>query len=382
MDSVTDLTHEPGHTQHKQNPRTTFFAAIKRLCRPQIGNQSLFLAFSIIFVLTMTARASSREKIDIVYMQNGDKITCEIRSLEQGQLTIKPDYTNSTVVIDWKKVDHVESSQSFLVSEPDGTLHTGSLSSNTEERSLVVEHTPPVTLPYDKVIEIEPLGTSFFKRLRGNYDMGLSLARSNGQKNLTVQGALTYQSQKYLFSSSSSSQFTSQAKTDNTEEASLKTSLFRQLRRSNWYGGGIANFLSSSEQQVNLRSTFGVALAKRLIFTNRSDLTAIGGLAYTLEQDQAGTTSNAHPNELDSAFAVQYSTFRFDSTTFDTSVWVYPSLVAAGRVRMTLNQDIYYKFLGDFYIRLSFYDNYDNQPVIKAPVNNLGGSTTIGWSFH
>jgi Protein of unknown function, DUF481 len=382
MDSVTDLTHEPGHTQHKQNPRTTFLATIKLLCQPQIGNQSLFLAFSIIFVLTMTARASSREKIDIVYMQNGDKITCEIRSLEQGQLTIKPDYTNSTVVIDWKKVDHVESSQSFLVSEPDGTLHTGSLSSNTEERSLVVEHTPPVTLPYDKVIEIEPLGTSFFKRLRGNYDMGLSLARSNSQKNLTVQGALTYQSQKYLFSSSSSSQFTSQAKTDNTEEASLKTSLFRQLRRSNWYGGGIANFLSSSEQQVNLRSTFGVALAKRLIFTNRSDLTAIGGLAYTLEQDQAGTTSNAHPNELDSAFAVQYSTFRFDSTTFDTSVWVYPSLVAAGRVRMTLNQDIYYKFLGDFYIRFSFYDNYDNQPVIKAPVNNLGGSTTIGWSFH
>jgi hypothetical protein len=382
MDSVTDLTCQLDHTERKRGPHTAICTIMERLRRQFAGGKTLVFALSAILTYATTAHASSREKIDIVYMQNGDKITCEIRSLEQGQLTVKPDYTNSTVVIDWKKVDHVESSQSFLVSEPDGTLHTGSLSSNTQERSLVVEHTPPVTLPYDKVIEIEPLGTSFFKRLRGNYDMGLSLARSNGQKNLTVQGALTYQSEKYLFSSSSSSQFTSQAKTNNTEEASLKTSLFRQLRRSNWYSGGIANFLSSSEQQVNLRSTFGVALAKRLIFTNRSDLTAIGGLAYTLEQDQAGTTSNAHPNELDSAFAVQYSTFRFDSTTFDTSVWVYPSLVAAGRVRMTLNQDIYYKFLGDFYIRLSFYDNYDNQPVIKAPVNNLGGSTTIGWSFH
>jgi hypothetical protein len=382
MDSVTDLTCQLDHVERKRDPRAATCAIMKRLCRQLVGGQFFVFALSAILASAMTAHASSREKIDIVYMQNGDKITCEIRSLEQGQLTIKPDYANSTVVIDWKKVDHVESSQSFLVSEPDGTLHTGSLSSNTEDRSLIVENAPPIVLPYDKVIEIEPLGTSFFKRLRGNYDMGLSLARSNGQKNLTVQGALTYQSQKYLFSSSSSSQFTSQAKTDNTEEASLKTSLFRQLRRSNWYSGGIANFLSSSEQQVNLRSTFGIALAKRLIFTNRSDLTAIGGLAYTLEQDQAGTTSNAHPNELDSAFAVQYSTFRFDSTTFDTSVWVYPSLVAPGRIRMTLNQDIYYKFLGDFYIRLSFYDNYDNQPVIKAPVNNLGGSTTIGWSFH
>jgi Protein of unknown function, DUF481 len=342
----------------------------------------MLFAFSIVLVSAPTARASSREKIDIIYLKNGDKITCEIRSLEQGQLTVKPDYTNSTIVIDWKKVDHVESSQSFLVSEPDGTLHTGALSSNTEERTLVVEHTPPVVLPYNKVIQIEPLGTSFFKRFRGNYDMGLSLARSNGQKNLTVQGALTYQSEKYLFSSSSSSQFTSQAKTDNTEEASLKMALFRQLRRSSWYGGGIANFLSSSEQQLNLRSTIGAGLAKRLIFTNRSDLTAIGGLGYTVEQDKAGTTSNAHPNELDSALALQYSTFRFDSTTFDTSFWVYPSLVVPGRVRVTLNQDIYYKFLGDFYVRLSFYDNYDNRPVIGAPPNNLGASTTLGWSFH
>jgi hypothetical protein len=382
MDRVTDLSCELDQTERKQIAPIAFRTIINRVFPQRTERPWSLLAFGIVLVSAATASASSRQKIDIVYMKNGDKITCEIRSLEQGQLTIKPDYTNSTVVIDWKKVDHVESSQSFLVSEPDGTLHAGALSSNSEERSLVVEHTPPVTLPYDNVIQIEPLGVSFFKRFRGNYDMGLSLARSNGQKNLTVQGALTYQSEKYLFSSSSSSQFTSQAKTDNTEEASLKTTLFRQLRRSNWYGGGIANFLSSSEQQLNLRSTLGAGVAKRLIFTNRSDLSVIGGLGYTIEQDQAGTTSNAHSNELDSAFALQFSTFRFDSTTFDTAVWVYPSLVVPGRVRMTLNQDIYYKFLGDFYVRLSFYDNYDNRPVIGAPSNNLGASTTIGWSFH
>ena len=79
---------------------------------------------------------------------------------------------------------------------------------------------------------------------------------------------------------------------------------------------------------------------------------------------------------------MQYSTFRFDSTTFDTAVWVYPSLTSPGHVRLTLNQDIYYKFLGDFYIRISLYNNYDNRPVVGAPANNLGGSTSVGWSFH
>jgi len=342
----------------------------------------IIIALGFIVLRADPAEASSRTKTDVVYMQNGDKITCEIRSLEQGQLTVKPDYTNSTIVIDWNKVDHVESSQGFMVSEPSGVLHTGSLAGAPATRSLVVEATPPVTVPHEAVIQIEPLGATFLKRLRGDFDTGLSFARSNGQKNLTLDADVTYQSEKHLFSFDSNSQFTSQQKTNDTNETSVKTALFQQLRKSNWYGGGLANFLSSSEQQLTLRSTLGAGLARRLIFTNRTNLTAIGGLGYTVERDEPGTTTMARANELDSAFSVQYSTFRFDSTTFDTTVWVYPSLVAPGRVRMTLNQDVYYKFLGDFYIRLSFYDNYDNQPVIGAPANNLGGSTTIGWSFH
>ena len=348
------------------------------------SEQRLLYLFAIIFLLSSvdSASADSRTKTDIIYMRNGDKITCEIRSLEQGQLTVKPDYTDSNIVIDWNKVDHVESAQLFLVLDPKGISFTGALSGIPETHAVIVQKPSPVTIPHESVIQIEPLGATFLRKLRGNFDMGLSFARSNSQKNLSVQGGLTYQSEKYLSSFTSNSQFTSQQKTNDTNETTVKSDFFRQLRESNWYGGAIANFLSSTEQQISLRSTLGAGLAKRVIFTNKTNLSAVAGLGYTIERDEAGTTSTARTRALDSAFTVQYSTFRFDSTTFDTSIWVYPSLTSPGRVRMTLNQDVYYKFLGDFYIRMSFYDNYDNRPVVGAPSNNLGGSTTIGWSFH
>jgi hypothetical protein len=80
----------------------------------------------------------------------------------------------------------------------------------------------------------------------------------------------------------------------------------------------------------------------------------------------------------DSAVAVQFSTFRFDSTNFVTTMWVYPSLTSLGRVRMTLNQDVYYKFYKDFTIGASLDDNYDNRPVAGVPSNNLGASSTLG----
>ncbi len=218
--------------------------------------------------------------------------------------------------------------------------------------------------------------------MRGNIDLGTSFARSNGQKNLTLDSGLTYQSKKNICTLNSNTQFTSQKETSDTNETTVKTALFHQLRGSAWYGGGIANFLSSSEQQIALQSTLGAAVAKRVIFTNKTNLNLIGGLGYTIQRNSDGAMSEGRTHSLDSALAVQYSTFRFDSTTFDTTLWLYPSLTSPGRLRMTLNQDVYYKFLGDFYVRMSFYDNYDNQPVVGAPANNLGVSSSIGWSFH
>ncbi|MGB6192288.1 MAG: DUF481 domain-containing protein [Terracidiphilus sp.] len=344
----------------------------------------LFSAAMSVGVLSRSteAWASSRQKTDVVYMQNGDRITGEIESLEKGSLSVKPYYVSSSIALDWTKVDHLESSQLFLVVDPNGTSYLGTFGRSAEKNMLHILGPDGAALPHDSVIEISEIGSTFVKRMRGNIDAGLSATASNQQNDLTVQAGLTYQSEKQIYSFSSSSQFATQEKTEDTNETTVKSAVFHQLKDSNWYVGAIANFLSSSEQQIDLQSTLGAALSKRIIFTNKTDLTAIGGLGYTRLRNPSGAESTASKNSLDSAFAVQYSTFRFDSTTFDTAVWVYPSITSPGHVRVTLNQNVYYKFLGDFYIRFSFYNNYDNRPVVGAPANNLGGSTSVGWSFH
>lgn len=341
----------------------------------------LYLSWAMCSLYSPFLLASTRLSNDVVYMKNGDVITCEIRSLEQGQLTIKQDYANSTVVLDWKKVDHIDTKQPFVIIDTKGKALSGILSETTSEH-LVQVTGDKGGIPHDDVVSIQETGETFVRRLRGDIDIGVNLAQSNSQKNLTLEGDLTYQATKHIFSLTSSSQFTSQQETKNTSETTVKSEYFTELRKSNWYGGVIANFLSSSEQQISLRSTLGGALAIRPIYTNKTNLSIIGALAYTKEQDASDAMSTASTRSIDIAGAVQFSTFRFDSTSFDTTVWVYPSLTSPGRVRMTLNQDVYYKFYKDFYVRASFYDNYDNRPVVGAPPNNLGVSSTIGWSFR
>jgi Protein of unknown function, DUF481 len=347
-----------------------------------VCGRSHLWALLCVFCLSTMLYASSRSSTDIVVMKNGDRITCEIRSLEQAQLIVKQGYASSTVALDWKEVDHIETHQPFVIIDTTGKALSGELSESSDTRIVSVTGEEKAEIAHNDVVSIEQTGKTFIRRMRGDIDVGVSVAKSNSQKNLTLQSDLTYQATKRFFSLSSSAQYTSQEKTTNTREITIKTEYYRRLRESNWYSGGIANFLSSSAQQIDLRSSLGGAIGFRPIYTNKTNLSFTGALAYTVEKDAPNVVTTASSNSLDSAASVQYSTFRFDSTNFDTVLWVYPSLTSLGRVRMTLNQDVYYKFLKDFYIRLSFYDNYDNRPVVGAPSNNLGVTSTIGWSFR
>jgi hypothetical protein len=340
------------------------------------------LCFLLTAMFTTQMHASSRLKTDVVFMKNGDRITCEIRSRVQGQLTVKQDYANSTVVFDWSKVDKIQTNQPFVVVNNKGDAFSGHLSETADGHIVKVAGASQVSIPHDDVVSIQETGETFLHRLRGDVDLGLTFAQSNAQKNLTLQGDLTYQATTHIAEVTSGSQFTSQKEVSDTNETTVKSEYFEQLRKSNWYGGAIANFLSSSEQQIALRTTLGGAIGIRPIYTNKTNLSLIAGLAFTSERDASDTESTANKRGLDSAFAAQFSTFRFDTTTFDTTLWVYPSLTTPGRIRMTLNQDVYYKFYKDSYVRGSFYDNFDNRPVVGPPENNLGVTSTIGWSFR
>jgi Protein of unknown function, DUF481 len=355
-------------------PASILISAVNRAKR-------IFPAAALLLVALHVCVASTRTKTDVVYMVNGDKITCEIKSLTQGQLTVNPDYTRDNIVIDWAKVARLESTQQFVVTDPHGAIFVGALAGDPRQHAVIVVMEKSATLPQDSVIEIDELGSTFVRRLSGNISLGATIARADGERNFSLQTGVIYRAKTRYASVDSNTQFAAQKQASSTNETSVKTAAFEQLRKSQWYAGAIANFLSSSEQQIALQSTYGGAIARRLIFTNKTNLNAVGGLGYTLQHNASGSAGPARKNSLDSAFSIKYSTFRFDKATFDTALWLYPSLSSPGHLRMTLNQDIYYKFIGNLYVSVNFWDNYDNQPVPGAPENNLGATTGVGWSF-
>ena len=93
-------------------------------------SDSVLRAWSFLFLLVLCvepAGGSTRQKTDVIYMKNGDRITCEIKKLEFAHLTVKAPYAKNTFTLDWAEVERVESPQSFVVETQAGVYYTGTI---------------------------------------------------------------------------------------------------------------------------------------------------------------------------------------------------------------------------------------------------------------
>jgi hypothetical protein len=87
------------------------------------------------FLLVLSSRVVAREKTDVLVMRNGDRLTCEIKSLDCNALYSKLDYVIGSISVDCSKVDHVESKQLFLAKTQGGAVYSGTLSTTVSSRA-------------------------------------------------------------------------------------------------------------------------------------------------------------------------------------------------------------------------------------------------------
>ena len=75
---------------------------------------------------------------DVIILKNGDRITCEIKSLARGMLTVKTD-SMSTVEIRWPDIETIKSKFLFTLQDTQGQLYVGSLQAAADARHVKVE---------------------------------------------------------------------------------------------------------------------------------------------------------------------------------------------------------------------------------------------------
>lgn len=346
----------------------------------------LFKSVSVAaLVLVVVCPSFGKRKDDVVIMKNGDKFTGEIKGLQYGELIFKSDYMKDSVHLDWKRVEVLESKDTYIVALSNGRRITGLINRVRNEGEKNQEVTVSgdgsvVKVPPPDVITIDQRETSVWNQLTGSVDYGFGFASGNNSTNSSLGANVGFHTTNNSISLASSSQFDSQANAKNTNRFTFDSQYGRSLT-TNWIAIGLFSMLKSNQQDLALRTTYGGGFARRLVQSDRTSLLAICGLAYSHETyfPQPGTRPIV--DNVEALAGLKFSTFRFKTLNINSQTLLFPSLSEPGRFRLSSQSNLRIELIRNFYWNFQVYENYDTHPPVKAPKNDLGLTTSVGWTF-
>jgi hypothetical protein len=319
------------------------------------------------------------QRTDVVILNNGDRITGEIKKLERGKLEYRTDDAG-TIYIDWAKIDYISSTNQFDIELETGVRYFGSIDMAEEKAKLVIVTSDLFfNLDLISIVKIYPLEASYWKRLKGYLDVGFSYERANRKVEWKLGSEVSYRGEKWLTKINADSYFTQQEDISRTSRNNAALTVQR-LMRNRWIGALLTNHEQSDEQNLDYRALIGGALGRFLIQDNRHLLVAFIGLS--------GTREKTHDNDdigysAEGLLNIQYEVFTFDRPKLDfiTSLSVYPNLTTSGRVRTNFTARLSYEIFMDFYITINGRYLYDTKPP-GGRKHDYSVDTGISWRFR
>jgi len=324
------------------------------------------------------ASAWAGPKVDGLQLKNGDHLTCEIKKLEQGALTISTDPLD-TVTVHWAEVTNLTSPREFEVTLQSGERFYGSLS-GPMPGALTVTAADGSNLVFQlaEVTGLVPIGASLWSRMDGNIDLGFSFAQANLETHWTLNAATTYRSSRHLITTSYASQLTARQDVADTSRNSFTTSANR-LFSNQWFATALVQLQQNGELALDLRSVTGGGAGKTLSQTNHRNIALFLGLVYTHEQ----FTSQPHDNSAEAALGGQVNFFTSGTKDFqlDNSFVSYYDVTGRGRVRLEVQSAWRHEFWKDVYYAMNGYESFDSDPPENEKKNDASISLSLGWKF-
>jgi hypothetical protein len=326
----------------------------------------------------------ARTKADVVVMKNGDRFTGEIKKLEHGILYFKASYMMDSVQLDWDQVADLESDDQFFITLTNGTRLEGKLEKSQAEKNAgtvqLVTAGRTMEISGRDLTTIRQKEENFLSQLNGSVNYGLNFTRDNDAISSALNASVEYRRAKNVATLSTSSQFTGQSNAPSTNRYTFDAAYQRELTQK-WFVTGLFDLLKSDQQQLNLRTTSGGGIGRRLYRTDKTGINLIGGIVFDREKYFPQNGVNTTQLNGEAIVGLNFYTFRFKVFDLSSETAVYPSMTDPGRVRISSVSNLEIEIVRNFSWNFHVYENFDSRPPIAAPRNDLGITTGLGWTF-
>jgi len=328
--------------------------------------------------LLAIGRPAAAADTDLVVLKNGDRMHGEIKGMQYGRLQLLTT-TMSTVYVEWDKVAGLTSPRFFEFELMDGSRYYGSLEPADAGTLGVTLEGRTNALDLARVVRIRLIKSSFWDRIDGSISLGASYTKSSEIGQGSLSASLRTRRPAFEISTDFSTTITVQPDQPDQSRTTFGVS-YLKLMRSRWFVPATGKLERNTDLGLDLRSSVGGGIGRYVLQTNRSVLSAAGGLLLNRENPVEGDTTT----NVEAFVATTYEFFTYDTpkTSIDTTFALFPSLNVSGRYRTDFSLTLSREIVKNFTVGVTAYDSYDNKPPGgSSSTHDLGISVTIGWTF-
>ena len=321
------------------------------------------------------------EKTDEVVLWNGNTITGEVKSLQQGKLKFKTDHAG-TIYFEWEFINSVSSTNFFEVETQLGVHHYGMLAPGPEAKKLtVIGPQKSLILDMARVVAIMPIKKTFWGRIDGSLNVGASFTSADSILQYSIESDATYRVRKFSAKVALSLIETRQEDRNTTFKDSFDFT-YTRYRKNRYFGSGLFGIDRSSELGIDFRAEVGGVYGRSFVQSSRTRLTGAMGFVVSRETPIGEEPSGYVFSAL---IRGQYHFFlyNFPKTDIFVDLGLLPSITDWPRTRVEFNASLMREIVSDFTVNFSVYDSYDSDPPGEEAVANhdFGVILSIGYTF-
>jgi putative salt-induced outer membrane protein YdiY len=251
--------------------------------------KSIFVLLFVIPLVSGTAAA------DEVHLKNGDRLTGEVKSLEEGKLILETSYAGE-ISITWSEVEALITDEPIKVVLTDESVLEGTSQPGEEEEMNLLTDKIEGGVSFDlaDVKFINPKPPEPALKITARANVGIDVKKGNTDTEIYhFDGSFVARTEK--------NRYRAAFETDNEKSSGVKTVdswlgsiTYDHFLSQKWFLYGNASFESDKFKDLNLRSIIGVGSGYQFKETSNTKLSGEAGFSYANE-DYIEDEDNSYP---------------------------------------------------------------------------------------
>ncbi len=333
----------------------------------------------IFLLLIIISTIHSFAQQDSLVFTNNEHLAGEIKSLEKNVLKMETGFSDDDFLIEWNEIKEIYTVNTFLITLTNGSRYEGKLESDSTGRiKIIAQNSNAVEVNPDEIITLNELKQDFWDRAYVAIDFGFNLTKANNLKQFSMRSNLGYKTGKWQLDLNYNTLNSNQNNTEQIERTDGGTT-FKYFLPKDWYPLASMDFLTNNEQQINLRSTLKLGIGNYIINNSKAYWGFSTGVNYNMED--YSSTEEIDRKSWEGFLGTELNLFNTGDIDLLTRLVTYPGITEKGRFRADFKFDIKYDLPLDFYIKLGFTFDFDNQPASGSAKNDYVFHTGVGWSL-